>query len=82
MEELLGLLESYYESYYAGPDDDTILASFATVSALNMTTESLLSLSAQIPANASMGEWISAYGDLISSEQRGFYCAEATGYTT
>ena len=82
VEELLGLLESYYESYYAGPDDDTILASFATVSALNMTTESLLSLSAQIPANASMGEWISAYGDLISSEIRGFYCAEATGYTT
>ena len=82
MEELMGLLESYYESYYAGPDDDTILASLATVSALNMTTESLLSLSAQVPANASVAEWITAYGDLISSEQRGHYCAEATGYTT
>ena len=82
VEELLGLLESYYESYYAGPDDDTILASLATVSPLNMTTESLLSLSAQVPTNASVGEWITAYGDLISREQRGHYCAEATGYTT
>ena len=82
VEELLGLLESYYESYYAGPDDDTILASLATVSALNMTTESLLSLSAQVPANASVAEWITAYGDLISLEQWGYYSAEATGYTT
>ena len=79
VEEVLLELEALLESYNDGLGDD---ASFATVdAALNMTTESLLSLSAQVPANSSAEEWISAYG-LMSSEQQGYYNAEATGYTT
>lgn len=80
--DLMPYLEAELESNDDGPDDDTSLASFATVSALNMTTESLLSLSAQVPANASAAEWISAYGDLLSKEQQGYYSAEGSGYTT
>ena len=80
MEDLLLELEASLESYHDGTSEDP---SFAAVSALNITTESLLSLSVtQVPANASAEEWISAYGHLISSEQQGYYSAEATGYTT
>jgi hypothetical protein len=48
----------------------------------NLTTENLLSLSVQVPANATAAEWASAYGDMISNEQEGYYNAEASGYIT
>ena len=81
VEEVLLELEALLESYNDGLDDDASFATVETYAALNMTTESLLSLSAQVPANSSAEEWISAYG-LMSSEQQGYYSAEATGYTT
>ena len=81
VEEVLLELEALLESYNDGLDDDASFATVETYAALNMTTESLLSLSAQVPANSSAEEWISAYG-LMSSEQQGYYNAEATGYTT
>ena len=81
VEEVLLELEALLENYNDGLDDDESFATVETYAALNMTTESLLSLSAQVPANSSAEEWISAYG-LMSSEQQGYYSAEATGYTT
>ena len=80
--ELVGELdETLEEELKALLGDDASFAAVETYAALNMTTESLLSLSAQVPANSSAEEWISAYG-LMSSEQQGYYSAEATGYTT
>lgn len=80
--ELVGELEeTLEEELKALLGDDASFATVETYATLNMTTESLLSLSAQVPANSSAEEWISAYG-LMSSEQQGYYSAEATGYTT
>ena len=47
-----------------------------------VTTENLLGLSVQVPANATAAEWVSAYGDMMSNEQEGYYNAEASGYIT
>lgn len=80
--ELMPYLEAELESKDGGQEDDASFATVETDAALNMTTESLLSLSAQVPANASAAEWIYAYGDLLSKEQQGYYNAEGSGYTT
>jgi len=50
------------------------------VAETTVTTENLLGLSVQVPANATAAEWASAYGDMMSNEQEGHYNAEASGY--
>ena len=50
------------------------------VAETTVTTENLLGLSVQVPANATAAEWVSAYGDMMSNEQEGHYNAEASGY--
>ena len=52
------------------------------VAETTVTTENLLSLSVQVPVNATAADWVSAYGHLISNEQEGYYNAEASGYIT
>ena len=84
LEELFAEIMAELESEDGLLGDDPTFAAVDYNDAFNMTitTESLLSLSAQVPANASAAEWISAYGDLLSKEQRGYYNAEGSGYTT
>ena len=44
----------------------------------NLTTENLLALSVQVPSNATAAEWVSAYGDMITNEEEGYYNAKAS----
>jgi len=78
LEEIFGGMEAEMEVETQFAEDGIFVEEYTW----DTTTEALLGLSVEVPANATTAEWASAYGFLLSDEEESYYSAQGSGYVT